>query len=234
LILIISNIANEAATALVDRFPVGAASLITASEFHASFRAGIAVSDFSSSGITIRGAGNSTKDVSGVVTTIPCFLPQEFYYIEPADRNYVCSEMNAFFIYFLSELTCPKLNPPSTRTLSGMSLQKIEWMKTAHTLDIPVWPFHLKNSQPTDLDKPAGLHYLKATIIGDTIIGDHTPDSIATTMIRLSKAFSLPYLSGHFFSPDGTDYFLSELISVPDINPQETQQAIVNYFLKPA
>ncbi len=218
----------------MEKFPAGTASFLTASEFHRSFKAGISVSDFSASGIVIGQTRIAAAGITGVITTIPCFIPQEFYYIEPADRNYVCAETNAFFIYFLSQLNCRKINPPSMRTLTGLPLHRIEWMRLISRLDIPLWPCELKNGWPVQREMKQDLQYLKATIIGDAVIGDKLPAGIKRTMHLLARFFSLPYLTGHFISPDGTAYFLAELLSIPDISTAAAQRGIVDYFQKSA
>jgi hypothetical protein len=55
LILVISNIANEAAPVLVNMFPPGAAFLITASDFYKTVKAEVSVNDFASSIISFDG-----------------------------------------------------------------------------------------------------------------------------------------------------------------------------------
>jgi hypothetical protein len=233
LILVISNVANEAATELVGMFPSGAASLVTASNFNRSFKAGISVGDFSPSEITVGGAKTSAGRIRGVVSTIPYFLPQEFYYIEPADREYVCAEMSAFFIYFLSELRCRKLNPPSARRLSGLGMHRVEWAKVARGCGVPVLPFRLKNGTPTAPEGAEGLQYHWCTIIGGDIVGDRAPGLVGGYMRSLSQALAVPYLSCLFVSLRGNDHFLAELMSVPDVTIPENREAIVRFLQQP-
>ena len=230
MILVISNVANEAADELVGMFPSGAASLVTASNFNQSFKAGISVGDFSRSEITVDGKMTSAGQIGGVVSTIPCFLPQEFYYIEPDDREYVCAEMSAFFIYFLSELRCRKLNPPSATRLSGLGMHRLEWLRIAKGCGVPLWPFRMKNGTPLAAEGTQGIRHFWSTIIGDAVVGDHTPDRIKGYMRSLSRAFAMPYLSCLFASPDGNDYSLVELMSVPDITIPENREAIVRFL----
>jgi len=230
LILVISNVANDAAAALVGMFPPGAASLVTASNFSESFRAAISVGDFSRSRITLGGAEIEAGEITGVVTTVSHLLPQEFYYIEPADRDYVCAEVSALLTYFLSELRCPKLNPPTARRLSGIGMHRIEWLKAARGCGIPLWPVRLRNAVPAAEAGSRGLGYLRSTIIGGSIVEERTPDAVAAHMRALSRAFSMPYLSGLFVSPDATDHFLADLASVPDVSTPENREAMVRYL----
>jgi hypothetical protein len=230
LILVISNVANDAADELVGMFPSGAASLVTASNLVESFKAAVSVGDFPRSGITVGGDPVKAGDITGVITTVSHFLPQEFYYIEPADRNYVCAEVSAFFTYFLSELRCRKLNPPTARRLSGLGMHRIEWLKAARGCGVPVWPLHLRNGVPAAEECPQGLRYLRSTIVGDSIVGERAPDAVGAHMRTLSRAFSMPFLSCLFVSPGDDGYLLADLASVPDISTRENRDAMVRYM----
>jgi hypothetical protein len=230
LILVISNVANDAANDLVGMFPAGAASLVTASNLNESFRAGVSVGDFPASEIEIGGATIPAGKIAGVVSTVSHFLPQEFYYIEPADREYVCAEVSAFFIYFLSELGCRKLNPPSARRLSGLGMHRIEWTKAARSLGVPPWPVRLRNGAPVAAGDTAGVTFRQSTIVGGRIVGEGSPERIVEYMRILSRAFSMPYLSCVFATPGGDDYFLADLASVPDIATPANREAIVGFL----
>lgn len=228
MILVISNVANESAAALVEAFEPGAASLVTASSIHKSFNAAIALSDFASSALTVGGQALTASHVTGVVATIAYFIPQEFYYIEPPDRDYVCAEVSAFFIYLLSQLQCPKLNPPSSKTLSGLGMHRIEWMKAAHGFGIPVWPAHVKNGEVAAAQD--GVRWVRATIIGDSIVEHSTPSRIREHLRVLSRAFGMPYLCGNFASRGADEYLLADLWSVPDITIPANRDTIVQFM----
>jgi hypothetical protein len=229
-ILVISNVANESADTLVGMFPPGAASLVTASDFNTSFKAAVSVSEFSSSKLVIGGTRRTAGEISGVISTISHFLPQEFYYIEPADREYVCAETSSFLIYFLSELRCRKLNPPSAKALSGLGMHRVGWLKFAHGSGVPIWPVHLKNGIPVAADVPRGLRWLRSTIIGGSIVEEGTPERVAGYMRLLSRAFSMPYLSCVFVTRNKDDHFLVDLASVPDVTVPANRQAMVDYL----
>ena len=51
-----------------------------------SIKVKISVNNFRSSVLTINNKNIIPDKITGVITTIPYFLPQEFYYIEPSDR----------------------------------------------------------------------------------------------------------------------------------------------------
>ena len=233
MILIFSHIASEAASELVTQFPKEAAFLITASAFHQTVRAEISVNKFLSTCVTINDQKINVKEITGVITTIPFFLQQEFYYIDPADRDYICAEMNSLFIYFLSTLSCKKLNPPTVRSLTGLGLHKIEILKTAQKLDIPVWPFKMKNGSATGARLSSEIECIRCTLVGNKFAREELPETVKRYMRQFSNYYSMPYLSGNFITENQKDYFFSDLFSVPDITPAENQKAIIKYFLNP-
>lgn len=232
MILIISNIANEAAATLAEMFPPGDAALITASNFNTSFRAGIVVSDFASSSFTVNNTAVSASEITGVVTTITNFFPQEFYYIQPGDREYVCAEMNAFFTYLLNELDCPKINPPTVRSFAGLSLYKTEWINTALALQIPVYPVYLKNGLQKVNEKISNASLYACTMIAGLVVGEEPPGEIKHYTAALQIAFKMPYLQCFYIKTAENGWCLADILSVPDISKALHREAIVDYFIK--
>lgn len=232
LILIVSNVANESANELAGLFPPGVASVITASDLNQSFRAAVSVGDFPASRITFGGKMTPAARIAGVISTVSHFHPQEFYYIEPADRSYVCAEVTAFFIYFLSEIGCPILNPPSTKAISGLGLHRIGWLRAAHSSGVPVWPLHLRNEGAVDVVPSEGLDLRRVTLIGNDPVEDEAPERLVAHMRLLSRLFGMPYLRGVFASRPGEEFRLADLFSVPDITDSQSRGAVVRYFGK--
>jgi hypothetical protein len=213
----------------VDSLPAGAVSLITASDFYISCKAGISVNKFSSSSLTIQGRTITADEISGVITTVPGFSSLEFYYINPADRDYVCSEVNSFVNYFLSELKCPKINPPSRRSFSGLWFQKIEWVKIVQQLAIPVTPFTVKNGKCI-YSVGNSFHTVACTIINNRVMEDVVDERVHKYVTLLAKAFSLPYLTCYFSTTDNRNFSLLDINSIPNIDVSRHRDAILNYF----
>ena len=230
MILLISNIANEAAPALINSYPAGAVSLITASNFNHSFKAGISVNKFSSSSLVINDREISPDEISGVITTVPGFSSLEFYYINPADKDYVCAEVNSFVNYFLSELKCKKINPPTRKSLSGLALQKIELLSIARKLNIPVQPFTMKNGKYEYLFRQDQSHTVSCTMINNQMMENEIHERVHKYMKLLSGEFSLPYLRCCYSTTDDRNFNLLEIDSIPDITVPQYRDAIMNYF----
>jgi hypothetical protein len=233
LFLVLSNVANEAAQHLVDVFPPGAASLVIASDLHRSFKPAVRLADFSAAPLTIGGIKTTAREIRGVVSSIAYFLPQEFYYVEPADRNYVCAETTAFFIYFLSQLDCPKINPPTTKTLCGLGMHRIEWMRAARGLGIPLQAVVVQDGRPLYDDAANTRPRVRATCVGKDIVEGNVPEIVRETTTSLSRAFSIPYLCAEFVSSDDGEYLLADLWSVPDIRVAANREAIVRFMQMP-
>jgi len=211
-------------------FGDGAASLVTASTLPTNFKAAVSVENFSSSPLVVGGIGLTAVGITGIVSTITHFLPQEFYFIEPGDREYVCSEAGAFFVYFLSALQCKKLNPPSSKSLCGPGMHRLEWMKTAHALGIPVWRGHIRNGVPVTEESPAGLQAFRSTIVGGATVEDRLPSRVREYAAGLSRALRMPYLGLGFVSSGEDDYVRSDLTFVPDLAVTANRAAIVAYM----
>jgi hypothetical protein len=230
MILVLSNVANDAAPALVESFGRGAASLVTASNLYESLKLAVSANDFASSVLTLGGVRLHASEISGVVSTIAYFLPQEFYYIAEADREYVCAEASAFFIYFLAQLHCPKVNPPSVKTLSGLGMHRIEWMKAASGLGVPVWPVRFVNGEPVRSSVASDVPCVRATIVGEAIVEADVPDRVCELLNVLSRQLAMPYLCGDFAAPGDGEYLLTGLWSVPDITAPENRAAIARFM----
>jgi len=211
-------------------FPPGLAALITASEFNHIFKGGIYVNDFPTSKITINNVAVSVSEISGVITTISNFYPQEFYYIDTDDREYVSAEMNAFFIYFLAELSCKKINPPSAKTFAGTVMYHTEWVKIAETLNIPVWPIHTINAKAVNNELSQADSFYSCTVIGELITGEKPAEEICRYTRSLQQKLELPYLSCYFAERTAGEYYLTDIQSIPDISIAANREAIVNYF----
>jgi len=227
---LISNIANEAAPAWINSLPAGAVSLITASDFNRSFKGEILVNKFSTSSLVINGVKRTPNDITGVIATIPGFSPIEFYYINPADRDYVCSEVNSFVNYFLSELKCKKVNPPTRRSFCGVPSQRIEWVKIAQKLTIPVQTFVMKNGKCVYPAQDDECRTIACTMINNRIIENDVNERVHKYVELLAKEFSLPYLTCYFSTTDNKEFFLLDINGIPNIAVSQHRDAILNYF----
>ena len=112
MILVVASQVDEAAGDLVASFSADRALLVTCADLSSP---GWVCSTTDGGKGTFVSAGEryDTASVDGLLTLIPVVYEKELVHIHPDDRGYVASEMTAFLAYWLSELDCPKLNPPS-------------------------------------------------------------------------------------------------------------------------
>ena len=232
MVLIITNIIDENAPVLLKKFPAGEATLITSRELSNTLLS-INVSHFENLRIRIDGNELSVKDIKGVITLIPSIMPQELIHIEKKDRNYVCSEMNAFLIYFLSELKCIKVNEPSCNCLSGFNYDMVYWSYLAESLSIPVFPYRLKNNHLTVSYFNNNCKTIRMAGVGKEINNANDNDCCRYFSALKSK-IDLSYLSASFITEDEKHYRLANVSTLPDITLPSMQDAIVNYFLNEA
>jgi hypothetical protein len=234
MIWIISNIANDAAPLLAARFPPGTACVVQATNFQQIIRMGIPVHDFWNSQIRMGGRIYSATEIRGILTTIPCFFPQEFFYIKPADREYACTELNAFFIYLLGANPCVKMNRAGTLGFAGGDFNKILWAAVAKNMGIPVFPFNMGTRDLTkeDTHLPEIRKLIKVNQIGDETLGKNKTSFMEESAIRLARFFDLPYLSSTFAITKRHGVCLFDLGFIPDIKTREHQRSIIRFFKK--
>src|SRR5208337_4871033 len=71
------------------------------------------------------------KEITGVLTRLPCVVEEQLLDIVPEDRPYVAAEMTAFLLFWLSSLKCPVLNRPTPTCLSGPYWHREKWVRVA-------------------------------------------------------------------------------------------------------
>ncbi len=228
MILIITNIIDENAPSLLKKFPKGEAVMLT-SRVLSDTLLNVNVNDFYNLRIKIDGNELCVKDITGVVTLIPSIMPQELIHINEKDRDYVCSEMNAFLIYFLSELKCLKVNKPSCNCLSGFNHDMIYWSHMAESLKIPVFPYKLKDNHLTISYFNKNCKTIRMAAVGRVINNDENECSKYFTALK--SKIDVPCLSADFITEDDKHYHLAGVSTLPDIRVPSIQDAIVNYFL---
>jgi hypothetical protein len=143
---ILGSVLDPSATALVDGWSHAGAALLTAEDLSrpgwsfrvAAPRAGTAVID---------GRRIAVSDIRAVVTRRPAVLAEELVFVRPADRPYLAAEMNAFLVAWLTALSCPVLNRPTPRSLSGPAWTSLHWATAAAKVgatwtEQPVGPTH--------------------------------------------------------------------------------------------
>jgi hypothetical protein len=166
------------------------------------------------------------KNISAVVTRIPCVMPEELSDIVPADRPYVAAEMTAFLLFWLSSLKCRVINRPTPSCLSGPFWRQESWVRAAVQAGIPVDPVcrhatfsHRSSPQPTDLPHAA------VTVVGDRVFGD-THTLLQSHAQRLAEHAGAQQLVVRFSTPERDARFLGADV-YPDLSQEEIGRALL-------
>jgi hypothetical protein len=156
----------------------------------------ISAEDLSTAGWSFRvadpGGGSAVADsrpvpvseLHAVLTRRPAVVAQELAWIDPADRNYLAAEMNAFLVAWLHALPCAVVNRPTTTSLAGPAWGPLEWAAAAARADVP-W----------DPDVDGATH--DAVVCGQTCIGAASPAEAAAAC-RLARAANVELLGVRF------------------------------------
>lgn len=73
------------------------------------------------------GTKHSIREIDGAITLFSCVYEHELFGIEKSDRRYVCAELVAHLVYFLSNLPCPILGKPTPECLNGPAWRQEQW-----------------------------------------------------------------------------------------------------------
>lgn len=225
MLLVFANRQDEAAMSLADRWGSHDAHVLTPADL--SVRGWHYA--MPPSPADLRGVVNQReigpRDITGVLTRMPCVSEQDLPHFMEADRAYAATEMTAFLLAWLSELDCPVLNRPTPGCLSGPAWRPEQWVHFAAHLGIPVSPVHRNvPEQGTASDFCAA----EVVVVGDRCLG--TVDSVLAERAHLlAKAAGVDLLLVYFTAPDAAGRFLNASLW-PDLWNPEVADAILDYL----
>jgi len=171
----------------------------------------------------------SVKDITGVLTRIHCVSGHELTGIVPQDRGYVAGEMTAFLLAWLSSLTCPVLNEPSTTCLSGPDWTFERWIATAARLGIPITPV----CRSTGFGFPSqgiahGGSKVNVTVVGRRCLGE-VDKTLALQARRLADAAGVDLLGVEFNVPEAGACCVGANLW-PDLSAPDVADAVSAFF----
>jgi hypothetical protein len=139
----------------------------------------------------VAGRVTPVGQITGVLTLLPCVFAERLLHIVPEDRAYVAAEMTAFLASWLSDLTCPVLNPPTPGWLTGPNWRPAQWIHAAASLGVPVHPARYGTAGDTASAKAS------VTVVADQCFGD-VDGLLATSARRLASLAGVEMLTVHF------------------------------------
>lgn len=225
MIIVLASRYDEAARGLVAGWPAGGAAMMTCEDFLTEGWA--FYPDAPDDSVAIAGGRKiQCSSLSGVLTLRPCILEQELSAIAAGDRRYVCAELNAFLIAWLSSLRCRILNRPTATSLSGPNWSPERWIFEAGRLGIPVTArTHTvppKAMEQTSSDSKGPMQYVR--VINGRIQSDAGP-ALGRLSTQLAQMAGVDYLETRFRN--------GRMICAtcwPDVSRADIRQPVMEYF----
>jgi hypothetical protein len=169
------------------------------------------------------------KEITGVLTRLPCVFEEELVEITPDDRRYVAAEMTAFLLFWLSRLKCPVLNRPTPTCLSGPHWRREKWIHVAARAGIPVQPVH-RHAAPTGSSPQEKILSTTCTV---TVIGNRTFGEVEPLLhqqaLCLAKSAGVELLSINLSGPERGARFVNADI-FPDLSEERLAAAVLEHL----
>jgi hypothetical protein len=183
------------------------------------------------------------KEITGVLTLMPCVYEQELAEIAPEDRSYVAAEMTAFLLFWLSRLRhqhqCPVLNRPTPSCLSGPHWRREQWVHAAAQAGIPVQSVRRHAAPHGPAEHAPAEHGSAAeeetipdsttvTVVGKRIFGEAEPD-LHRQARYLAALAGVELLAVRFSGPERGARFLSA-DSFPSLSDDALADAVLDHL----
>lgn len=217
-IAVLAHAGDTLARELVERWPDGAARLLTPVTL-ASWDCRVA---FDRNG-AFAGPPSGAGDVAGVLSLMSEVLPTDLPHVAAEERAYVAAETTAFLGAWLRATACPKLNPPSFTSLRG-ELHPLSWRAHALRCGVRVAAF----DPAADAAGENAEDIVVVGIVGDCV--DGADDAAARTWARaIARSARLPMASVGFVRDAGGLTFRHAL-AVADLSAPRLLDAAARWF----
>ena len=178
----------------------------------------------------VGGAVVEAGSIRGVLTRLPCVVPDDLPHIVPEDRAYVASEMTAFLTAWLAARTCPVLNRPAAGSLAGPCWGRERWVRLAGQLGVPARPVIRRASLGADEPgEEVDGRVMSVTVVAGRAFG-LAEGQLHGWARRLAEACRAELLVTHFVD-DGAGPVLLAADVWPDMARPEIADAALAYLL---
>jgi hypothetical protein len=176
-IVVLANRSDDSALALVERAQ-GDASLLTARDLSVpGWRHSPTGGDETA---VIGGRRIARSEITAVLTRLPAIAPAALAHIDPSDREFVASEMNAFLLSWLSRIECLVVNRPTAGSLMGPAWSRERWLVEGCRAGFE--PF--SRTAPVQMMPPVPTRMV--VVIGDACVGD-VPLRLGARALELAR-----------------------------------------------
>jgi hypothetical protein len=169
------------------------------------------------------------KEITGVLTLLPCVFEHELVDIVHRDRSYVAAEMTAFLLFWLARLKCPVLNRPTASCLSGPYWRREQWVRLAAQAGIPVRLVRRHTTSNVLVNEKQNVPVANTmTVVGDCVFGTGDP-TLQRHALCLARLAAVELLAVHFTSPAPEAQFVSADV-FPDLSDDTISGAVLEYL----
>jgi hypothetical protein len=169
--------------------------------------------------------------ITGVLTRLPCVLPDDLPHIVDHDRHYVAAEMNALLMSWLAGLACPVLNRPAPPALMGPHLGREGWLALAVRAGarVPPGPSAAPAAEPPSaVAAGPAAPAVAVAVVGDRWFGAAAPE-LGRQALRLARLASVEVLTARFDGAAGDAVFVGADLTV-DADSDEIAGALLARF----
>ena len=148
--------------------------------------------------------------INGVITRIPWVTPEDLLHVVDGDRDYVAAEISAFLLAWLSRLTCPVINRPTTNSLMGAPHAAEGWIAIAARAGLRLpWTRRVFPAPPEPAWPPEAV---TVSVLGDRCFGPVDP-ALAEQACRLAAAANVELLAVTFSHAAAGATFLAAFLA---------------------
>ena len=227
-ILIVANRWDKTPASIASRWAPCDVGVLTAQDLSvAGWRQRLNTSDEG----TVVAAGQLVpqKEITGVLTLLPCVYEQELVDIRAQDRSYVAAEMTAFLLFWLSRLRCPVLNRPTPTCLSGPYWRREKWVRIAALAGIAAESVRRRATSHNSSTEGETLAVTTTvTVVGDRVFGEGEPD-LHRQALRLARLAGVELLAIHYSGPERGAHFVGADV-FPNLSDERVADAVLEHL----
>jgi hypothetical protein len=161
-------------------------------------------------------------NIHGVLNRL-CTIPNSsLMLVQPSDRYYVASELQAFFLSWLNSLPAPVVNRPTPLGLAGQLRHASEWVLLATKSGLPNRGYAQSSQDPVlpwdaAMRLPgSGAPTTTLVVTNGVVTGPAAPEAIREGCKRLSEISATPLLGVDFIVDSGSWTFAGVSV-MPDL-----------------
>ena len=234
MILVVASRYDEGAREIVARWKSQDASLVTCEDLSTC---GWQHRLFSPNESRVVASGRVVQEnqISGVLVRRFCVFEQELVHIAASDREYVATEMNAFLLSWLSQLSCRVLNRPAGTSLCGPNWRPLQWAHAAARAGFQIneemagWRVPAVHRRKPKLPKKKVGHVAEVTVVGDRCFGDASRATLAYAK-KLALIAGTDLLSVRLFASSLGSHFRSAN-PIPALTDPKVAQIVCDYLV---